>query len=352
MGIEIGQYRASIGGFHFVFCSFMTRRAANAKERLMKTLRLRGVWDAVIIGCLVTYMFWGSLLAGCGDVESNPGPNPDDTNTESRPMRQTRLHSVAGGVGGGGKDRPGNAAANTSKVGAGASPLRSAPQPTLTDVMMKLTSMDNNMSTLLEDVSDIKDRLGTVREEVNELRREVNELRQENQELRDHRDALWSKVEGLDRKMDNIECRSKRNNLIFYGFDRRNDETPVSCEERLNELFTDTLELAESVPFDRVHRLGDKADAPLIARCTFYKDKVKILKAKSKLKGTNLYIGEDFTENVRAVRKKLTVIMKEKKREGKQVSMVYDHLIINGKKCVLNEDGVSVSEVKARVKGK
>ena len=55
---------------------------------------------------------------------------------------------------------------------------------------------------------------------------------------------------------------------------------------------------------------------------------------------------------MRAVRKKLTVIMKEKKREGKQVSMVYDHLIINGKKCVLNEDGVSVSEVKARVKGK
>jgi predicted nuclease with TOPRIM domain len=182
------------------------------------------------------------------------------------------------------------------------------------------------------------------------LRKEVEELRQENQVLKDHKDALWCKVDGLERKTDDLECRSKRNNLIFYGLDKRNDETPASCEDRLNELCTDKLGLPDTVPFDRVHRLGDKADAPLIARCTNFKDKVQILKARGKLKGSNVFIGEDFSERVRAIRKKLTVIMREKKGEGKQVSMVYDHLIIDGKKFFLNDDGVSVREVKAKGK--
>jgi FtsZ-binding cell division protein ZapB len=359
MGVELGQYRACIGCYVSVFIAFMAKRI----KRKVKVLVIRGYCDTVLMACLATYLYWGSLLTRCGDVELNPGPGDPpvtDKQVQNRQTPWTRLQSAnaANANNNSAKDRTAAAAAGGGgKVGASPSPHHTPPQPTLMDVMTKLNSMGASMTTmrasintLLDDVADIKERFGTVQEEVNELRREVEGLKHENQSLKDDRDALWNKVEGLERKTDDLECRSKRNNLIFYGLAKEGEETAASCETRLNELFTDRLELSDNVPFDRVHRLGDKPDAPLIARCTYYKDKVLVLKAKNKLKGTNIFVGEDFSERVRAIRKKLTVIMKEKRREGKQVSMVYDHLIMDGKKFVLNDDGVSVREVKGRVK--
>jgi FtsZ-binding cell division protein ZapB len=328
--MDVALYRARIGAFASILqFRILVRKAKIARERI-RGMKMRGAAATLTVATLL-------MMLLIGGIEPNPGP------VDGNGVK-TRQQSVSGGGGAGAG----------GKVQAGVSPGRQPPQPTLLDVMMKLNTMNNNfntmsdnMNTLLGDVSDIKQRFCAVQEEVAELRREVDELKQENQTLKDHRDALWNKVDGLEKKTDDLECRSRRNNLIFYGLEKRNDETPASCEERLHELFTDTLELSDTVQFDRVHRLGDKPDAPLIARCTFYKDKVTVLKAKSKLKGTNIFVGEDFSQGVRAIRKKLAVIMKEKKGEGKQVTMVYDHLIMDGRKYVLNEDGVSVKEVKA-----
>ena len=46
----------------------------------------------------------------------------------------------------------------------------------------------------------------------------------------------------------------------------------------------------------------------------------------------NVFIGEDFATGVREIRKKLTVLVKEKRNAGHRVSMVYDDLIIDGGK--------------------
>lgn len=350
MGVDIGQYRACIGCFASVFIIFMAKRI----KKRVKILVIRGYCDAVLLACLTTYFFWVSLLTRCGDVEVNPGP-PPETSSAEKVMRQTRLqsaNSVASTGANSAKAANSTTAGGGGRVGVSPSPQRAAPQPTLTDVMDKLNSMGTCMKTLLDDVADIKERFGTVQEEVNVLRGEVEQLKHENQELKDHRDALWNRVEGLERKTDDLECRSKRNNLIFYGLAKESDESFANCETRLNDLFTDRLELpiSDTVSFDRIHRLGDKPDAPLIACCTHYRHKVQILKAKNKLKGTNIFIGEDFSQGVRTIRKKLTEIMKVMKGEGKKVSMVYDHLIVDGKKFVLNDDGASVREVKGRGK--
>ena len=107
------------------------------------------------------------------------------------------------------------------------------------------------------------------------MKDEVADLRREN-------GALWNKVGCLEKKADDLEGRSKRNNLLFYGIDREEDETTESCEDRLRDIFTDKLELSGDIEFDRVHRISPKPNSPLIARCMFYKDKVKILKAEGK----------------------------------------------------------------------
>ena len=77
-----------------------------------------------------------------------------------------------------------------------------------------------------------------------------------------------------------VEGRSKRNNFIIHGLVRAEKETGEDCQGILRDLITDRLELADDFQFDRMHRLNAKPNSPVVARCTFFKDKVKILKGQ------------------------------------------------------------------------
>lgn len=103
--------------------------------------------------------------------------------------------------------------------------------------------------------------------------------------------------------------------------------------------------MAEDIQFDRVHRLSSKPNAPLIARFSFYKHKIAVLRAKQKLKGTDIFVGEDFSEGVRETRKKLRKFVPALREAKQKVTMVFDHLVVDGKKVFLSEDGKSLSEV-------
>jgi len=325
----------------------MAKREIFVKKMRIRVVSLKSRTSGLLFGFALSYLFWGSLLLiRCGDVEQNPGPgekNAEKSATSTSNMRQTRLGTATS------KERA-SSAGNRSAMSSPAPPSSPAASQNLTlaDVMLKLNGMDmsmnNKLDGVLEEVADIKGKFGMMQEEVGELRREVDSLRQENQQLKDHRDALWNKVEGLEKKTDDLEGRSKRNNLIFYGMDKQQGETNASCELRLQDLCTDRLELSETVEFDRVHRISNKPNSPLIARCSNYKDKVKILKAKNKLKGSNIFVGEDYSQSVRETRKKLNATMKTMRSEGKNVTMVFDHLFCEGKRLYLAEDGESVVE--------
>ena len=101
---------------------------------------------------------------------------------------------------------------------------------------------------------------------------------------------------------------------------------------------TDELELSEAIQFDRVHRLNAKPYPPIVARCTFYKDKEKIMKEKWKLKGSSVFIGDDFSAKVREVKRKLLPHSRAAKDQKKRATMVFDHLLIKGRKFVLDSE--------------
>ena len=96
------------------------------------------------------------------------------------------------------------------------------------------------------------------------------------------------------------------------------------------------------IEFDRAHRVGTKSEAPIIVKCTFYKVKLKILKNKNKLEGTQMYVKEDFPANVRHIRKILGTLTKTHRDRGERIKVVYDHVYIDNKKYVLNvnQDGL------------
>ncbi|KAK7493906.1 hypothetical protein BaRGS_00014788 [Batillaria attramentaria] len=188
-------------------------------------------------------------------------------------------------------------------------------------IKQSLENLDLNIEEKLKNLKDeMLAEYATVQEKVRELREEVLDLRQENEQLR-------------------------RNNVLIHGLPKADSETADECEQTVQEFLIDKLELPETVQFDRVHRTNIKPNAPIIARCVLYKDKVSILKARAKLKGSNIFVNEDFSLRVREIRRKLLVHMKEAKAAGKRSILVYDHLVIEGKIVVLVEDG-SIREVR------
>ena len=148
----------------------------------------------------------GNLLLQCGDVELNTGP------THKASMKQTKLTS-------------GGSAATTERTdGPQNTPSKAAAstkEPTLSDVMTALQTMNSTMISKLDgvsaDVGLMREQFDELQGEVKELREEVSALRLENDELKQSNYDMKTRLDELERKTDDLEGRSKRNNLIFYG---------------------------------------------------------------------------------------------------------------------------------------
>lgn len=320
----------------------MWRRTQKFK---VSKLHMRTRTTGVMLGLLLAHFVFCNLLMRCGDVESNPGPGSKDRQKDT--LRQTRLQSASAGGGSGRRE----SLTNNNNSGNNSFSNKSndnTTEPTLKDILSKLVSMEGNIDKKLGGLRDeMVAAQEKMRADVQELMQEVAGLREENASLKKRNDDLEARVGDMEDKLDDLEGRSRRNNVLFYGLPKPSNETGEACEKTVQEFLKSKMGLNKDVQFDRVHRTGNKPTSPIIARCTFYKDKVLILKGKSELSKIKspVYVGEDFSTRVRDIRRKLTPHLKEAKGAGKKATLVYDHILIDGKKFVLNTDGVGVVEM-------
>ena len=333
------SFRAACGCFHAVLIHILGRKAKKYAEGRMKVVRLSSRGQGCIFGFVLTLMFWGSLLLRAGDVETNPGPPKRD--------------NVGGGMSGGGAGRgstvqtrlsvsgPDQSYANAA--GGGDNHMMVEIRKMFTDFgaqqqVQQQQSTDKVLAKMSELETNISLKFDAVNKEIEAVQTDMSVLQQENDELRSTCDALWQRVVMLEERADDQESRSKRNNLLFFGVKRDENESAQASENKVKALLREKLEINETIDFDRVHRVGNKTDAPLIARCTLYKDKLKILRSRNKLEGTTMYIKEDFPARVRYIRKMIGDLVKTNRDRGERVKIVYDHVYIENKKYILNEN--------------
>uniref|UniRef100_A0A6G5A986 Uncharacterized protein n=1 Tax=Rhipicephalus microplus TaxID=6941 RepID=A0A6G5A986_RHIMP len=123
----------------------------------------------------------------------------------------------------------------------------------------------------------------------------------------------------LERKIDNLENRSRRPNLVIFGLPEPEGENGGSLERAVNRsIFQDLLELEPAV-IERIHRLARPSPnkkRQLIMRLLDTRDKTLIFKQCHKLKNTPISIREDYSQKVREVRRKLWASAKENRERG------------------------------------
>ena len=249
------------------------------------------------------------LLLRSGSVEVNPGPPKAEPQT--RQGSASRRASV---------DKTQTTDAGAASAGALGENARH--DPSLGDIMAMLVSLNSkfdNMQAVIQEVKKSDEQLKT---EIDGLKETVLDLKTENDRLRKQTTVIQERLDSLTIKADDLECRSKRNNVIFYGLHRPDSETGQDCEDALQDFLTDKLELSRTIELDRVHRLNSKPYSPVIARCTYFKDKNTVLKARYKLKRSNIFLGEDFSVRVREIRKKLGPQLKAARDQGKVCPLV------------------------------
>ena len=129
----------------------------------------------------------------------------------------------------------------------------------------------------------------------------------------------------VQRKLTEIEDRSRRNNIRIEGVVQESYESWDQTETMVNNLLKDKLEI-ENVKIERAHRTGrtnEEKTRTIVCKLLDYKDKLKIMQNRKKLKGTNIYINEDFSKETREHRKKLWEEVKVLRSQGEIAYLNY-----------------------------
>ena len=115
--------------------------------------------------------------------------------------------------------------------------------------------------------------------------------------------------EEVSSKLIELEDRSRRNNLRIDRIEEKPNETWKECEENVQEMIKEKLGITEPIEIDRCHRISKrkKPNRPrtVICRITKFKDKQKILKNAKYLKGSGIYVYENFCKETMELRKTL-----------------------------------------------
>lgn len=240
---------------------------------------------------LRNYAFYFLLLLLCGDVELNPGP-------------QVQLKGLLDG-----QQR----------------------------LMAKLNQIEANQASADSRLNDVCNRIGSVEAKIDKL----DNIQTVLQEYKEKCDAQLTQIPALSSRVETLENRSRRSNLIFYGFPESNaKETAAACEELVTNLCHTRLGV-DDILIEKAYRLGKQStdrNRPIFASFRFLKDKERIMFNARKLKGTNLSISEDLSESVRVVRKHLWEYAKAHRRPDSKVVLKHDCLLLDGVKFTWDDE--------------
>lgn len=165
----------------------------------------------------------------------------------------------------------------------------------------------------------------------------VTTLTQENQMLKYENNEL--KIE-----MHDVQNLVRAKNLIIGSLAaEKSDESPDDCEAVVRKFLSSCLKLdGEMVDISTAVRMKNAQSAikPILVKLVHESDKYKILvAAREKLGNINRqqqpqtpWVKPDRSKKVRVIRGKLSRFFMEKKRDGHEVKMIDDHLMINGVK--------------------
>ena len=197
-----------------------------------------------------------------------------------------------------------------------------------------VNSMKSLESRLGDSIEFCHNGIENIKKEMENVVTLVRDVQAENNKL--HSDIKQLKLQNAQLKERAIgqENYSRKENLIFKGVIERDGE---NCKEIINDLITKRLGLSRC-DFARVHRLGkrnERKSRPIIVRFDRCSDRERVWEGRRKLKGTQIFVDEDFCQETVPSRQRLLPILTKARSLQKyrgNVRLVADKLFVNNVK--------------------
>lgn len=201
-----------------------------------------------------------------------------------------------------------------------------------TEIIMSNTT--KRVDDLLKELQDLKSSLHFTQKEVDELKVSQKQIKEGWISNVDDLQKLAETMLALDLKADHLEAQCKKNNIVIDGIPELPNEKWQDSEEKVKHIFQDKLKLdAKDMIIDRVYRIGKFKSAnsskprPVMVRFLSQKAKQQVMEKAKYLKGTKIFLNEDYPESVRQKRKELLPAMRAARERGEIAFLRYDKLI-------------------------
>ena len=218
------------------------------------------------------------------------------------------------------------------------------------DKLQRLEERNEAKVDTLHRVINEKDTvIGRLNNEIGELKKSLDFLTNETSEIKK---SVAENVKNLDSKISisqnnvsaikyktvDLEDRSRRCNLVFYGFEEAPNE---NCEKLILELLQSLRILEdEEIWIERAHRLGKRNPAnerprPIIVCFTYFKQKQEIIRNGNRFKHCNINVSEDYSKETLEEHKKLRSLGIQAKQNYRDDTKAIKHYKVAYKRLVL-----------------
>ena len=207
----------------------------------------------------------------------------------------------------------------------------------VSDLETKVHTIDTRVITVEQSCSFMGSENDDRKNELKSAKTEVTSLKSRCETLESNNKSYMEQCAKLGSKVADLESRSMRDNLLFYGVPEGGDAE--NCELLIKTVMSEKLNVTDtqSIVLDRVHRVGSASHnkvRPIVAKFHYYKQRELVRQASyaraEELKNHNLGVGIQWPQQIRDARKALYPIMQQAKNNGRTVKLVKDKLFIDG----------------------
>ena len=206
-------------------------------------------------------------------------------------------------------------------------------------IIAKLISDDNVMinerlDNIMRDVDDLKTSIQFTQLKTDENSNRIKDIDTKLKLVQKKNVFLKqqiSEIEKAKEKIIDLENRSRRNNIRIDSIRESEGETWNDSEEKVKKLLKTVLKIDRNIDIERAHRTGSKRnDRPriIVLKLLNFKEKEDILSKARLLKGTGVFVNEDFAKETREKRKLLWEEVKKHRIEGKYAVIKYDRVFV------------------------
>ena len=175
-----------------------------------------------------------------------------------------------------------------------------------------------------------------------QMNNKLDVLMTEMKQIKDENKRLKKKVEEQESRIGKLERAVRSKNIVIKGIEEDESENENSIGEKVNRIIHKIgVNVETERDIDEIRRIGRKETGkkrPILVKLMRESTRSEILRNARHLKGTTIWIDEDFPKDVQEKRMTLIPRLKEARDRGHRAVLKYDKLIVDGE-IVVDSDG-------------